>query len=266
MGKLKIYYAIAVLFIISFSFAPTASGQEVGDEQAGVASWYGAKYHGRRTASGEVYNRFKHTAAHNGLPMGTKVKVTNMATGKSIIVKVNDTGPFRAPRVIDLSEAAFKTIASRKSGLINVQVEVVELPAEFLAQRAAEKAKAEEEANAIAATAATNTEALSAAVAATPSTATAGVLAQQKYFVVQAGAFSTQGNAELQVEKLRRIYQKMPIARQEDIVNGKTVHRIIAGRFANRAEAEKAKKELESKGFGGLVKEIAEAASLASAL
>lgn len=265
MGIQKIYYAIAVLFISLFSFAPTASGQEVGDEQTGVASWYGAKYHGRRTTSGEVYNRFKHTAAHNGLPMGTKVKVTNVATGKSVIVKVNDTGPFRGPRIIDLSEAAFKKIASRKVGLTKVEVEVLELPAAFLAQRAAEKAKAEAEAATVATTAPEVTE--PAAPIAAPDRATVPMAGlNQKLFTVQAGAFSSQENADQHIEKLRKIYQKLPIARREEVVNGKTIHRIMAGRFNSRAEAEKARKDLEGKGFQVLVREIAEPAAMASTL
>ena len=78
--------------------------------QAGMASWYGGKFHGRTTASGERYNMNALTAAHKTLPFGTKVKVTNKKNGKSVVVKINDRGPFIKGRVIDLSRAAHQKI------------------------------------------------------------------------------------------------------------------------------------------------------------
>ncbi|MBA9076171.1 MULTISPECIES: septal ring lytic transglycosylase RlpA family protein [Rufibacter] len=256
MGKLKIYYAIAVLFILFFGIAPLASAQEVGETQSGTASWYGSKYHGRRTSSGEVYNRHKLTAAHNGLPLGTKVKVTNLTNGESVVVKINDRGPFRGRRIIDLSEAAAKRIHYRSSGLTEVKVEVLELPEAFLAARAK---KAEAENPDLTATAEPVTaETTPLVVAAAP--------VQQQLFVVQAGAFGNQANAEAQAEKLRKIYQKLPISLVEETVNGKKVHRIIAGRFNSRLTAEQARKDFAQKGVQGLVKVMAEPAPIASTL
>lgn len=78
--------------------------------QAGMASWYGSKFHGRATASGERYNMNALTAAHKSLPFGTKVKVTNQKNGKSVVVIINDRGPFVKGRVIDLSKAAHDKI------------------------------------------------------------------------------------------------------------------------------------------------------------
>lgn len=78
--------------------------------QAGMASWYGSKFHGRTTASGERYNMNALTAAHKSLPFGTKVKVTNQKNGKSVVVTINDRGPFVKGRAIDLSKAAHKKI------------------------------------------------------------------------------------------------------------------------------------------------------------
>ena len=77
-----------------------------GFRETGLASWYGKKFHGRKTSNGERYDMFKLTAAHKNLPLPTWVRVTNLANGKSVVVRVNDRGPFHAARVIDLSYAA----------------------------------------------------------------------------------------------------------------------------------------------------------------
>ncbi|KAA3440629.1 septal ring lytic transglycosylase RlpA family protein [Rufibacter hautae] len=287
MGIQKIYYALTVLFIFFFSFAPTASGQEIGDKQNGLASWYGAKYHGRRTSSGEIYNRHKLTAAHNELPLGSKVRVTNEATGESVVVKINDRGPFRGARIIDLSEAAARKINYHKDGLAEVSVEVLELPEYFLASRAKLKEvepKLEEAAAPAVLAKAPATPAAQKAVptaeqtaiakgpvavpaqtsAVSPTTPMVPTLAKEQVFVIQAGAFGSLSNAEAQADKMRRLYQKMPISLVEETVNGKKVHRILAGRYVTKATAEQARQDLVKKGFHGLVKSVAEPAALAS--
>lgn len=91
------------------------------------ASYYADKFHGRKTASGKKYNKNQYTAAHKKLPFGTIVKVTNEVNGKSIIVEVNDRGPFVRSREIDLSKRAFMEIASSKSsGVVRVTIEVLQ--------------------------------------------------------------------------------------------------------------------------------------------
>ena len=92
---------------------------------AGVASYYGSGFHGRRTANGERFDMHAMTAAHRTLPFGTKVKVTNLSNGKSTIVRVNDRGPYVGNRVIDLSVAAAKEIGSTHSGTARVNLEVI---------------------------------------------------------------------------------------------------------------------------------------------
>jgi len=87
------------------------------------ASYYGGKYHGRLTASGERFNMHAMTAAHRSLPFGTRVRVTNLDNGKSVVVRINDRGPFVRGRVIDLSRAAAKKIGL--TGLAPVRVEVL---------------------------------------------------------------------------------------------------------------------------------------------
>ena len=84
----------------------------------GGASFYGEKWNGRRTANGEIFNTYELTAAHKSLPFGTKVKVVNKTTGKSVVVRINDRGPFVKGRTIDLSKKAFRSIASINKGVL----------------------------------------------------------------------------------------------------------------------------------------------------
>ena len=94
--------------------------------QEGLASWYGGKFQGRRTASGEIYDKNKFTAAHKTLPFGMLVKVTNMENGKSATVRINDRGPFVEGRIIDLSQAAATEIGMTGKGLVQVRIEPFE--------------------------------------------------------------------------------------------------------------------------------------------
>lgn len=96
---------------------------EAGDEiDRGLASWYGEKFHGRRTASGETFNTNELTAAHKTLPFGTRVRVRHATTGKEVTVRINDRGPFTKGRVIDLSRAAAAAIGLLQSGVAPVLV------------------------------------------------------------------------------------------------------------------------------------------------
>lgn len=92
---------------------------------SGVASWYGGKFHGKLTASGDVYNMNEFTAAHKTLPFGTKLRVTNKNNGKSVIVEINDRGPFVKSRVLDLSKAAFEEIGDIDQGIMNIEYEIL---------------------------------------------------------------------------------------------------------------------------------------------
>lgn len=96
-----------------------------GFAETGQASYYADKLQNRLTASGAIYKHELHTAAHKKLPFGSMVKVTNIKNGKSVVVKINDRGPFVKGRIIDLSKAAFSSIGSTSLGLINVKIEVL---------------------------------------------------------------------------------------------------------------------------------------------
>jgi rare lipoprotein A len=98
--------------------------------QTGIASWYGPGFHGKTTASGIIYNQHDLTAAHQTLPLGTRVLVTNLDNGRSIEVLINDRGPFAKGRIIDLSYAAAESLGMIGPGTIPVRIEVVGSPAD----------------------------------------------------------------------------------------------------------------------------------------
>src|SRR5260221_5627021 len=107
--------------------APIASAR-IGSEETGSASWYGIPYHGRRTASGEVYDMEKLTAAHRNLPFQTWVEVTNLENGKRVDVRITDRGPFVGGRIIDLSHRAARDIEMLGPGVVKVRLKVIEAP------------------------------------------------------------------------------------------------------------------------------------------
>ena len=114
---------IFLLFAISLTCIEDGFAQRV---ETGMASYYSDKLQGRLTASGEVYDTINMTAAHRSLPFFTKIKVTNLDNKQSVIVIVNDRGPFVEQRIVDLSKAAAKKLNFMEKGLVKVQVEVVE--------------------------------------------------------------------------------------------------------------------------------------------
>ena len=105
---------------------PQAEQSEGGDYvEVGVASWYGPNFNGKKTASGEVFDMYALTAAHRSLPFGTLVRVTRLDNGASVVVRINDRGPFKKDRIIDLSYAAARQIGLLESGTALVRLEVV---------------------------------------------------------------------------------------------------------------------------------------------
>lgn len=101
-----------------------------GYQQQGIASWYGTKFHGRKTSNGETYSMYGMTAAHKTLPIPSYVRVNNLENGRSVIVRVNDRGPFHDDRIIDLSYAAAKKLGFADKGTARVEVIVIN-PADY---------------------------------------------------------------------------------------------------------------------------------------
>lgn len=117
---------VVILSAVSGPIAADAKGNNSGHKAiSGAASWYGGQFHGRTTANGERYDMNGLTAAHRSLPFGTKVRVTNQKNGKSVVVRINDRGPYVGKRVIDLSRGAAQKVSMLGSGVAPVRLEVI---------------------------------------------------------------------------------------------------------------------------------------------
>ena len=112
-------------YVESVESVGLSSTANVGESFTGVSSYYADKFHGRKTANGEIFNMYKMTCAHKTLPFGTKLKVTNISNDLSVIVTVNDRGPYAHGRVLDLSKAAAEKIDLIKSGTAKVKCEII---------------------------------------------------------------------------------------------------------------------------------------------
>ena len=119
-GLLVIIMMISTLGIYSFNKF------NADDAKTSFASYYHDKFNGRKTASGEIFNNTKLTAAHRTLPFGTIIEVTNLRTGKSVEVRINDRGPFHSSRALDLSKAAFNSIGNHTRGVMPIEYEIIE--------------------------------------------------------------------------------------------------------------------------------------------
>ncbi len=120
MNTRKILIIAFIIFIMLFSVISVYA------QETGNASWYGEDFHGRLTASGEIFDMDSYTAAHKTYEFGTLIKVTNLDNDKYVIVRVNDRGPYVGNRIVDLSKKAFSEIASLDDGIIKVSVELAD--------------------------------------------------------------------------------------------------------------------------------------------
>ena len=121
-----IFRYLLVFFFVGFCFQAKAQSDSL-FIQKGIASYYGGKFHGRKTASGEIYHKDSLTAAHKILPFGTVVKVTNLKRNTSVIVRVTDRLPMSSKRQIDLSLAAASELGMLRDGVGNVRIEAIDL-------------------------------------------------------------------------------------------------------------------------------------------
>jgi rare lipoprotein A len=118
----KVFFNSFVVFCLSMGIC---FSQDLGDERYGIASFYSGKFYGRKTANSEKLIKSKLTAAHKTYPFNTLVEVTNLANKKSIIVRINDRGPYKRGRIIDLTDAGAKKLKLNKIGLVRVKVKIV---------------------------------------------------------------------------------------------------------------------------------------------
>jgi rare lipoprotein A len=210
--------------------------------QRGVASWYGKKFHGQRTSSGELYDMYKMTGAHPTLPIPSYARVKSLETGKQVVVRINDRGPFHASRVIDVSYTAALKLGLLGKGSHEVEIERVlpEDPARIATVRreASAAASAGAPPPALAALMLEDrieleSAALTQAQALAPATPAPG-------FYLQLGAYGGTAAAE---ETSRRVTQ-LGIGSSADVVQAGAVFRVFSGPFATRAEARDAARRL----------------------
>jgi len=201
----------------TYHVLPTAEGYQ----ERGRASWYGAKFHGHRTSNGETYNMYEMSAAHKSLPLPSYAKVTNLDNGRSVIVRVNDRGPFHEGRIIDLSYAAAKKLGYYSKGTASVEVEAIVVSQNLAAQNL-------KPANDTTPVAKSNQEGLAEGYA---------------YFI-QVGAFSTEQAAE----QLKSRVDGAFVTSSKD--TARVFHRVRMGPYYDLQQTEQLLKQLNESKLG----------------
>ena len=204
-----------------------------GFSERGIASWYGEKFHGRRTSSGETYDMYGMTAAHKSLPLPTYAEVTNLQTGKRIVVKVNDRGPFHDNRVIDLSYTA-----ASKLGILGKGTGVVEVRAIDTSYVAA---------NSPVTTAPESPVQAPVRAVTIPVTIPVSRLSSAGFYI-QVGAFSQLANAQKMYDKLGVLANNLTNISEAE-VNGSRVYRVRIGPIDDVSVADRIVSELGSLGI-----------------
>lgn len=237
-------------------------------KQQGVGSWYGKKFHGQKTSSGEPYDMYKITAAHPTMPIPSYARVTNLANGKQVIVRVNDRGPFLSNRIIDLSYAAALKLGYLEKGSSQLEVERL-LPAEIERLAAARREQAPIVASTPAApatiqpavAAGTPSDGVVTMAVAAPALPPVSMIASSELpptvtkqaapsmapgFYIQLGAFAQAANAE--AARARLMQNRHPDLPPIEVMQQGTLYRLHSGPFASRAEAASAAQQLQEIG------------------
>ncbi len=231
----------------------------------GRASWYGAYFQGRRTTSGERFNRFAYTCAHKTLPFGTRLRVTNVKNGKSVVVRVSDRGPYRHQRILDLSEIAARPLGIVDCGAATVVAEVVPTdtplgPAttpDNLARLFAADPKPNAAFTTYAVSATTKAAPTQMAAASTKASTVAESVDCPTGFLIQAGSFLDAANARAVQARIKFLIPDLNVEVSQDLFDGRQRSRVLVGNFGERPEAEAVRQQLLLWGIGGLVREVA---------
>ncbi len=208
-----------------------------GYDETGLASWYGADFHGKRTANGEVYDMNALTAAHKTLPMPSRVRVTNLENGRSLELTVNDRGPFVAGRIIDVSRRAAEALGFRRQGVAEVRVQVLGAPVTQMVTATPLPAPSPAPAEPVE----RSLSLISSAVAAEPES----VVNARLY--VQGGAFASQDNAVKLGERLSP-FGPTRITAVEN--SGRILYRVRLGPIYNREAAGRLLAQVIAAGHG----------------
>ena len=190
----------------------------LGQIQDGIASWYGEDFHGRQTSNGEYYNMYALTAAHKTLPMNTMVKVTNKINGKSVIVRINDRGPFVYGRVIDLSYNAAKKIGLVATGTAPVRLEIVGFDTKIITRR--DRVKKDIEKNSV----------------------------QLTNFAVQIGSFKNREGAKIYQQRYALVNNRYSAIIKNDFKGDSPLYRVWLKGFKSEQEARDFLQESNFKG------------------
>jgi rare lipoprotein A len=234
----------------------------------GRASWYGRRFQGLRTSSGERFNRHEFTCAHKTLPFGTRLRVTNLDNGVTVVVRVSDRGPFRHQRIIDLAEVAARPLGLVEAGAASVVAEVVptdtplgmaDTPAN-LAQLQAGDPNPQAPFTAYLLPEASPAPVAAAATPATaqpagPVAAATDALATAR-FLVQAGTFANPQNAQTLLARILTIDQALPVEVVTATVAGHPVNRVVVGQLDSWLAAETVRRNLQLWGIAGLVYQL----------
>lgn len=205
--------------------------------QRGIASWYGIKFHGQRTSSGEPYDMYKMTAAHPTLPIPSYARVTSLESGKSVVVRINDRGPFHSDRIVDVSYTAALKLGLLGKGSHEVRLERL-FPGDPV-RTAAMRREAAAEAQAVQAPA--EIAALMLADRAPLDATARGEAAPMSGFYLQLGAYSRAGKAEEMSQRLAKL--GLPLGTLQVVESGQ-VKRLYGGPFATRELAQAAARAL----------------------
>ena len=233
------------------TYQPLSSAQNY--KERGVASWYGKRFHGKKTSSGEIYNMYGMSAAHTILPLPSYVKVTNVANGRSVIVRVNDRGPFKHSRIIDLSyAAAYKLrLISKGSGMVEVEAIRPSQSAKEGQAKTVETSKVATTINEPLLNQQTEKTPIPAPLESSPDLIAlqqnqSAIIAPPErkmdniavagYFI-QAGAFKNEANAETLMKKIQGLEIEQNAGINRVYNNG--LHRLKLGPYDNKADAEK---------------------------
>ncbi len=205
--------------------------------KTGLASWYGTKFHGKNTSSREPYDMFKLTVASRNLPLPTYVEVTNLENGKKIIAKVNDRGPFKPDRIIDLSYAAATKLGFANRGTANVQVRAIEV---------CEMQNAKNNSGMILANNKEIPEIEINPIALPQPTQGVKEVLLERY--LQLGAFLNKENA-VRLKNQIRLYTEAPILIKEGALDEKTIYRVQIGPFKSSQDSDTLLHLLNAHGF-----------------
>ena len=196
--------------------------------ETGIASWYGHRFHSRQTANGEVFNMYAMTAAHRVLPMPSVVRVTNLSNRKSVVVRINDRGPYAHERIIDLSLAAAEKIGFRRKGVTRVRVELLPELSRRVVAIAGSGGGARKQDRLVA-------------------EFVGGGTARPGVYYVQAGTFRDRRNAETMANRLRRHFDDV-LVHSSTANNGRVLHRVRIGPENSRQSAKALQARVQARG------------------